>query len=104
MKHFKTHRGAFKRKLKKFGDLITFDFMDTEKVYHHGFLMEREILIIRDRFTGIIWAYPTITKEKDDVVRAFRKFVGRRAVRETFSDQAPEFKAAMKELKIPLDK
>ena len=30
MKHFRTHRGAFKRVLKKWGDLITFDFADLE--------------------------------------------------------------------------
>ena len=33
MKHFKTRRGAYKRELKKFGDLITFDAVDTSKVH-----------------------------------------------------------------------
>ena len=28
MRHFKTRKNAFKRKLSKFGDLITFDFVD----------------------------------------------------------------------------
>ena len=29
MKHHKTYRGAFRRKLTKFGDLITFDLIDS---------------------------------------------------------------------------
>ena len=29
VKHFKTHRGAFKRKLKAFGKLVTFNFFGT---------------------------------------------------------------------------
>ena len=52
MKHFKTRRGAFKRKLEKFGDLITFDFIDTKKIHELGHMLEKEILVVRDRFTG----------------------------------------------------
>ena len=39
MKHHKTYRGAFRRKLTKFGDLITFDFMDTRKTTKLGYDM-----------------------------------------------------------------
>ncbi len=31
MRHFKTRKGSFKRKLSKFGDLITFDSADMGK-------------------------------------------------------------------------
>ena len=34
MKHFKTHRGAFKRKLKAFGDLVKFTLHGYQK--NHG--------------------------------------------------------------------
>eukprot|EP00435_Cladocopium_sp_Y103_P049150 s608_g14.t1 len=33
MKHFKTKRGAYRRELKKFGDLITFDAVNTDKIH-----------------------------------------------------------------------
>ena len=36
MRHFKTRKGAFKRKLSKFGDLITFDFVDMGKATEMG--------------------------------------------------------------------
>ena len=32
-KHFKTQRGSYSRQLKRFGDLITFDAVDTSKVH-----------------------------------------------------------------------
>ena len=44
MKHFKTSRGAFKRSLKKFGDLVTFDIVDSKQVaYDEGVALEREV-------------------------------------------------------------
>ncbi|MCV6575664.1 MAG: hypothetical protein OIF58_08015, partial [Cohaesibacter sp.] len=36
MRHFKTRKNAFKRKLSKFGDLITFDFVDMGKALEIG--------------------------------------------------------------------
>ena len=36
MKHFKTRKGSFKRKLSRFGDLITFDFVDMGKATEMG--------------------------------------------------------------------
>ena len=77
MKHHKTYRGAFRRKLTKFGDLITFDFMDTRKTTKLGYDTVKEILVIRDRYTGIIQSYPSPTKSTEDVVRAVKYFMGR---------------------------
>ena len=59
MKHFKTRRGSYKRELKKFGDLITFDAVDTSKVHDDVLVLEKEVLVVRDCFTGIIGAYPS---------------------------------------------
>ena len=58
MKHFKTHRGAYKRELKKFGGLITFDAVDTSKVHDNVLVLEKEVLVVRDCYTGLIGAYP----------------------------------------------
>ena len=52
MKHFRTQREAFKRELKKWGDLITFDFADLEWTNYMGGPDDTELLVIRDRFTG----------------------------------------------------
>lgn len=103
MKHFKTMRGAFKRKLTKFGDLITFDFIDSKIVHDQGFEMEKEILVIRDRFTGFIQAYPSKNKYSDDVVRGIKQFVGRRKIRNANSDKARQFESTMQRMGIPFD-
>ena len=103
MKHHKTYRGAFRRKLTKFGDLITFDFMDTRKTTKLGYDTVKEILVIRDRYTGIIQSYPSPTKNTEDVVRAVKYFMGRRTIREAYSDKARQFVKCMEALKIPFD-
>ena len=103
MKHFKSYRGAFRRKLKKFGDLVTVDFMDTRKVYDNGHLLENEVLIVRDRFTGLLGARVSQTKSSDDVVRALKRFMGRHQIKEIYADKAPQFEKATSELRIPYD-
>ena len=103
MKHFKTRRGSYKRELKKFGDLITFDAFDTSKVHDDVLVLEKEVLVVRDCFTGIIGAYPSDRMAKDDVVRAVKQFIGAKKVRQAYSDHAPQFIEAMNEMKIPID-
>ena len=95
MKHFKTRRGSYKRELKKFGDLITFDAVDTSKVHDDVLVLEKEVLVVRDCFTGIIGAYPSDRMTKDDVVRAVKQFIGAKKVRQAYSDHAPQFIEAM---------
>eukprot|EP00435_Cladocopium_sp_Y103_P040038 s2308_g10.t2 len=103
MKHFKSYRGAFQRKLKKFGDLVTMDFVDTRKVYDYGPLLENQVLIVRDRYTGMLGAFVSQSKSSNSVVRAFKRFAGRRGIKEIYADKAPEFEKATTELKIPYD-
>ena len=103
MKHFKTRRGSYKRELKKFGDLITFDAVDTSKVHDDVLVLEKEVLVGRDCFTGIIGAYPSDRMSKDDVVRAVKQFIGAKKVRQAYFDHAPQFIEAMNEMKIPID-
>ena len=55
---------------RKFGDLITFDAVDTSKVHDDVLVLEKEVLVVRDCFTGIIGAYPSDRMTKDDVVKS----------------------------------
>ena len=104
MRHFKTRKGAFKRKLSKFGDLITFDFVDMGKATEMGWRDHKELLVIRHRYTGMVLGSPVPDKSTETVVLAIKKFVGDRKVVCAYSDSAPSFEAAMNELGIPLDK
>ena len=64
MRHHKTYRGAFRRKLTKFGDLITFDFMDTRKTTKLGYdTVQGDSCHSRTGFTGIIQSYPLSNQE-----------------------------------------
>ena len=103
MKHYKTSKGAFKRKLKAFGDLITFDLMNTQKMARDGIMPDKDVLVIRDRFTGVIWGYPLKASNSDEVVQAMKHYIGKRKVTNAYSDDAPQFESALKELRIPLD-
>lgn len=104
MRHFKTRKGAFKRKLSKFGDLITFDFVDLGKVTDMGWREHKELLVIRDRYTGMVLGSPVPDKSTATVVGVIKRFIGERKVTCAYSDSAPSFEAAMRELGIPLDK
>ena len=103
MRRFKTDRGAFKRKLKAFGDLATFD---RRRIMGQGIHTDREIFVIRDRrdrYTGIIWAYPSMVKFAADAINPLNHFKGFRKIKIAYADKAPEFEVGMKQLKIPLD-
>ena len=103
MKHRKTFRGAFQRKLTKFGDLITFDYVDNRRIAEQDYGDDKTIFVIRDRYTGMSQSYPSARKDTDAVIRAVKQFMGRRKIREAYSDDAPQFDKAMKALKIPMD-
>ena len=103
MKHRKTFRGAFQRKLTKFGDLVTFDYVDNRRLAEQDYGDDKTIFVIRDRYTGMIQSYPSARKDTDAVIRAVKQFMGRRKIREAYSDDAPQFDKAMKALKIPMD-
>ncbi|CAE7217131.1 unnamed protein product, partial [Symbiodinium sp. CCMP2456] len=106
MKHFRTERGAFKRQLKSWGDLITFYFLDMRKAADMGMGNDdenREILVVRDVATKVIAAIPTKNRYAEDVVDALRRLSGRRKVKLAYSDAAPEFDSAMAQLRIPVD-
>ena len=109
MKHYRTVRGAFKRELKAWGDLITFDFLDMRRAADMGIGNDeemREVLVIRDVATAtrVIAAIPTmLSRNTEDVVEALKGLIGRRKVKLAYSDVAPEFDAAMAQLKIPID-
>ena len=67
-----------------------------------GIHTDREIFVIRDRYTGIIWAYPSMEKCTADVINAvnlFKRGFGRSG--SPTQTKLPEFEVATKKLKIP---
>ena len=101
-KHFAEH-SRFQRKLTKVGDLVTFDYVDNRQVYEQDYGGEKTIFVIWDRYTGMFQAYPSAWKDSSAVILAVKQFMGRRKIREAYSDKAPQVTEAMKALKIPID-
>lgn len=77
--------------------------VDHQRIAEQDYGEERTIFVIRDRYTGMIQAYPSARKDTDAVIRTIKQFMGRRKIREVYSDDAPQFEKAMKALKIPVD-
>ena len=100
MRHFRSRTGAFKREVKTFGDLVTFDFVTASGDHE---VEGRYALIIRDIYTGIIMAFPTARRDTDSVVRAIKHFCGRRKIKQVYSDDGPELINACVELKLNHD-
>ena len=106
MKHYRTVRGAFKRELTSWGDLVTFDFLDMRGAADMGLGNDneaREVLVVRGVATRVIAAIPAPSRYTEDVVEALKRLIGRRKVKLACSDVAPEFDAAMAQLRIPID-
>ena len=62
-----------------------------------------EVLVVRDIATRMIAAVPTESRHTDQVVNALKRLFGRRKVKMAYGDVAPEFEAALNEMRIPLD-
>ena len=103
MRRLKTRRGAFKRPPKKWGDVVTMDFILPERVDSLGFDEDKEVLTIRDLYSRMMMAYTTTSRDTDEVVRCIRHFMGRRKIQLIYSDEAPEFVKACKGLRIEHD-
>ena len=86
-----------------FGDSITGDHKilnkdDTSRDH------DRVALIIFDRFTRWLQAYPSSTKSAKEVRYAFRQFLGPYLkAKYVYTDNAAEFKKALEELEYPHD-
>ena len=100
MRHFRSRTGAFKREVKTFGGLVTFDFVMASGDHE---VEGRYALIIRDIYAGLIMAYPTARRDTDSVVRAIKHFCGRRKIKQVYSDDGPELINACVELKLNHD-
>ena len=57
--------------------------------------------MIRDRYTGICWAYPFVEKYRDEVIYAVNHFNRLGKVKTAYADKAPVFEGARKHLEFP---
>ena len=106
MRHWRTHKNAFKRPISKWGDLVTLDFVDMRKASDRGIFdgePDREILVMKDIATKMIGALPTRDRSTESVIDCIKKFAGNKKIKLMYSDEAREFGSAAREMGIPID-
>lgn len=74
-----------------FGDIITMDHANANKLIHSGLARERELLIVSDLATGSFGAYPVGSESAGRVVIALVHFLGHDAPKAFHTYRAPEF-------------
>ena len=103
MKERYSRRGAFRRQLTKWGELVTFDHIYSKSLHAIGIRNEHAGFVIKDLFTGIVQVYPVLSKAAEQVVAATKLFAGKRKIQQAYSDNAPGFIRAMCAMCIPLE-
>ena len=100
MKNKDAKRGAFKRRPTKFLDLVTADHIITRHPRMIGQSGEECAFVILDVFSGLIFAYPAITKDSTEVEDSLAHFSGRRHIETLYTDGALEIAKAAKDLSV----
>ena len=95
-----TKRGVFKRQPDKFLDLVTADHVITRHPRMIGDSGEECAFVVLDVFSGLIYAYPAMTKETSEVQDSLAHFSGRRHIETFYTDGAPEIAKAAKDLSL----
>ena len=73
-----SHKGAFKREISHFGEIITCDHVVSPSMRMQGLGGEKAGLSVKDLFTGMIAIYPTIRQDADETLLALKHFAGRK--------------------------
>ena len=90
---------------KHFGDLVTSDSIfvikrNSQSIARHG---DTTALVVRDKATGWVGAYPSKRKSAEEVQEAVNTFKGSETIKRWCSDGAPELHAVCRNLGIRHD-
>ena len=93
-------RGAFDRKVEKWGQIITADQVDSKSTRLLSLIGEKEALVVKDVMSGLKHIYPVKSKDADDTVMPLRHFCGEQLVTGLYSENSGELKTACRTAKI----
>ena len=85
-----SHKGAFKREIDQFGEIVTCDHVVAPAMRMQGLGGEKYGLSVRNLFTGMIAIYPTTTHDTEATTTALKQFAGRKKIHNIYSDNALE--------------
>jgi hypothetical protein len=85
-----SHKGAFKREIDQFGEIITCDHVVSPGMRMQGLGGEKYGLSVRDLCTGLIALYPALYNGTEETTQALKEFAGRKKIHNIYSDNAKE--------------
>ena len=89
------HRtGPFHREAKAWGDIVTADHIGCRRYEMIGINDERQALVVRDIYFGMIQVYPVYSNSTETTVDALHRYKGAHAIKLFYSDGARELGAA----------
>jgi hypothetical protein len=103
MKKTPKFRGAFDRDLRRWGDVISADHLDSKSdlnVSHEG---HRFALAVKDIWSRLFAIYPVLNKSGGLAFGALQHFIGTRKVKLCYTDGSGELKHACRRLGISRD-
>ena len=93
--------GSSTIKSESYGDHITIDHVITRDLKDQGIGDERVALVVKDVFSSFRYIYPSATKSSDQCYEDLQHYLGAEdTVGTVYSDNAPELRAAVKQLGI----
>ena len=90
---------AFRRELKRFGQLVTCDRMISKALRIRGLRGECNAHTVKDVYSGMIMCYPLLTKSAEEATESLKDFKGGRKVDVVYSDNAGELVKATEAIK-----
>ena len=93
-------RGAYRRKPKKWGDIVTGDHLVGNRGAWTGVTGDENAFTIRDLWSGYLACYPVKAKDTPCAVESLKHFMGARKIRLFYSDNSQELIGATEELGI----
>ena len=91
MRNLRKLAHSFQRPTTKFGDIVTADHVSfAEEGGIYGLNGKVIALVLKDIYSGFLGAYPSDSKNSDEVYIAIQHFLGNVKVRTFYSDNARE--------------
>ena len=103
MKEARKYSGSYQNTATRWGQLVTGDHIVSTQDNMLGIDGSRDILVLKDAFSGFKAAYPMPDRKADSTADAIRHFMGNRKIERFYSDRSGEIERALRDLHIVSD-
>ncbi|MFM7979396.1 MAG: hypothetical protein ACKPKO_08785, partial [Candidatus Fonsibacter sp.] len=104
MKESRQYAGSYKSTATRWGELVTGDHIASTQDNMLGIQGSRDIMVIKDAYSGLKSSYPMPDKSAESTIIAIKHFQREREFARFYSDRSSEIEKDVKELRIPSNK